>query len=147
MKYSSHIIISAQLNMIGKAVRFIVNNAVHFGFPQERIKDIELASEEAIVNIISYAYTDTEGEIEIHCLGDETGQFIIKIIDSGTPFDVRELPLPEIPSDITDCKVGGLGIFLIKMVADNIDYEHKNNKNILSMTFRKIKSQEENKSF
>ena len=80
MKFHSHIKIAAQLDAVDKAVRFITDRAAAFGFDSERIKDIELASEEAVINIVNYAYPESRGDIEIHCHDHEADQFIITTI-------------------------------------------------------------------
>jgi len=61
------------------------------GFGQEEISKIELASEEALVNIFRYAYPERPGDVEVNCKLDE-GRFILEIIDSGIPFDLTAIP-------------------------------------------------------
>jgi anti-sigma regulatory factor (Ser/Thr protein kinase) len=64
---------------------------------------------------------------------------IIEIIDSGMPFDMTSLPNPDITSDISERKIGGVGVFLIKKMVDEVQYRRENDQNILSLIIKKGK--------
>jgi anti-sigma regulatory factor (Ser/Thr protein kinase) len=98
---------------------------------------IELASEEALVNIFHYAYPSKKGDVEIVCYPVTDDRFTIEIIDSGIPFNLLSAGEPVITSDLHKRKVGGLGIFLIRKVVDNIEYRREKDKNILTLTVLK----------
>jgi anti-sigma regulatory factor (Ser/Thr protein kinase) len=96
---------------------------------------LELALEEAIVNVIKYAYPESKGKIKIQCIHlPQTG---IKVIlsDEGIPFNPL---LREYKKDVDVIEkvqpVGGLGIFLILSIMDNVDYEFNDGCNILTLT-------------
>ncbi|MDD5169649.1 MAG: ATP-binding protein [Syntrophales bacterium] len=103
---------------------------------QKQIMSIELALEEALVNVCRYAYQERTGDVEVRCLGVSDDRFLIEIIDSGIPFDVCSLPPPDLKSCIAERKIGGLGIHLIKKMATSIEYHRKDGFNILSLTFQ-----------
>jgi anti-sigma regulatory factor (Ser/Thr protein kinase) len=106
------------------------------GFPRERISEIELAAEEALVNIVNYSYPGKPGGVEI--MGKLDGNFfIIEIIDSGIPFDITSVPDPDISANADDRKVGGLGVFLMKRMVDELRYRRENDRNILELIFKK----------
>ena len=56
------------------------------------------------------------------------------VSDSGVPFDPTDAPEPDLSADLKDRPVGGLGIYLVKRIMDEVSYARKNGKNILSMT-------------
>ena len=99
---------------------------------QKRIGEIELAVEEAIVNICNYAYQDGEGDVEMICR-DEGGLFIIEIEDYGKPFNILTLPEPDVTAGIMERQVRGLGVLLIKKFMDDVYYCREADKNRLSL--------------
>jgi len=99
-----------------------------------QIHKIELAMEEALVNIIHYAYQGKPGTIEIACKMD-VGQWIeFTIIDKGAPFDpIEYAPNFQVQDDLEDRLEGGLGIAIIKESMDEVQYERNNSLNILTL--------------
>jgi anti-sigma regulatory factor (Ser/Thr protein kinase) len=93
---------------------------------------IELAIEETVVNIINYSFPDTSGEIEINC-ENRNNTIVIQIIDNGIPFDPLDKKDPDITAPVEEREIGGLGIFLIKNIMDDVQYERKDNCNILKL--------------
>lgn len=136
-KYKSHIKTQATMDNLQELVRFVSDCAVHCGFSEKRIKKIELATEEALVNIINYAYEENTGDVEIICSLDTNKQFIIDIVDSGVPFDAFSIDDPDVTSDLLERPIGGLGIFLIKQLMDNVAYYRKDGKNMLTLVMGK----------
>ena len=111
--------------------------AVECGLSEHKIMSMELALEEAIVNIIKYASTDPEGTVHIDCSMDGEKYFTITIIDYGPPFDPLKRVAPDIDAGIDERAVGGLGIFLIKEMTDAVSYRRDDNKNILTIKIEK----------
>jgi serine/threonine-protein kinase RsbW len=105
-------------------------------FGEEEILDTQLAVEEAITNVIVHGYEGREGEIAITCRATK-GIVEIQIEDTAPPFDPLSLPEPDLTASVDDRKIGGLGIFLIRQVMDNIVYRHEDNKNILILIKRR----------
>jgi anti-sigma regulatory factor (Ser/Thr protein kinase) len=105
-------------------------------FSRKKIYEIELATEEALVNIFNYSYPEGNGEAEIIC-NLEGDTFIVEIIDYGIPFDITTVPDPDVTVDISQRALGGLGIFFIKKLMDDVQYRRENDKNILSLIIKK----------
>ena len=126
----------AKLESLEGLIRSISDCARAQGFDKKRISEIELATEEALVNIFKYSYPGKPGEVEIICKLDEN-RFIIEIIDFGIPFDVTSWPDPDITADRDERKIGGLGVFLIKKMVDEVRYRRENNRNILDLIVKK----------
>jgi anti-sigma regulatory factor (Ser/Thr protein kinase) len=116
----------------------VSDNARQQGFDQKRIKEIELATEEAIANILNYAYRDAIGDIEITCKTKNNEKFIIEIVDSGIPFNPLSVDDPDIRADLSEREVGGLGVFLMRKLMDDVHYRRDENKNILTLIVSKM---------
>ena len=101
---------------------------------------IELALLEICVNIIRYAYPQSNGDIQIKVWQDE-GKMYIEIRDKGVPFDPRKLESPDIDDIIRKEETGGLGVFLSRSLMDGFDYKRKNDHNILTI-YKNIKGAE-----
>ncbi len=86
------------------------------------------------MNVIDYAYPEGEsGEIELRILHDATGRITFRISDSGTPFDPTLAGNADIHADIEERSIGGLGIFLIKNLSDNVSYNRIDGRNVLTI--------------
>jgi sigma-B regulation protein RsbU (phosphoserine phosphatase) len=100
---------------------------------------IKLAVEEAVVNVIDYAYPlDTVGDILVEAKSNGTTVTFV-ISDSGNPFDPTEAGKVDTTLSAEDRPIGGLGIFLVRELMDSINYEWINGKNVLTLK-KKYKS-------
>lgn len=97
------------------------------------IMQTELAIEEALVNIINYAYPGDEGDMEVTCDWAADGKATFKILDSGAPFDSVKKKEPDITRPVEEKPIGGLGIFLLKKMMDDVKYERIDDKNVLTL--------------
>jgi len=103
-------------------------------------KELRLAVEEAVVNVIDYAYPEgEEGEITLE-LNFEEGGVLIRVIDSGIPFDPTKTEEPDTSLPARERHIGGLGIYLLRSLTDSIRYERREGKNILILVKRFIHS-------
>ena len=105
------------------------------GLPQELNMPINLALEEAVSNVMLYAYPGKSGQVLVECDKKEK-QLIFTISDSGVPFDPTQQEDPDVTQSAEERPIGGLGIFLVRQIMDDIRYERKDNKNILTLTKR-----------
>lgn len=94
---------------------------------------LQLAVEEAVVNVIDYAYPmGTEGEILVKMLSDgDRIKFVIT--DSGVVFDPTLADKVDSTLSAEERKIGGLGIHLVRGLMDSINYEREGGKNILTL--------------
>ena len=99
---------------------------------------LRLAVEEAVVNVIDYAYpTNTEGDITVNMMFD--GQTLhFQIIDEGIAFDPTAKQKTDTTLSVEERQIGGLGILLVRELMDSINYERTDGKNILTL-IKKIK--------
>ena len=128
------ITLPADIASVAHGIGFIADCAVAEGVPPEGVARIELAAEEALVNICHYAYLEAVGTVEIRCMQDEARHFSIELIDSGIPFDMLARPAPDFTVDAAQRPLGGLGIPLIRALMDNATYHREGAQNILRLT-------------
>ena len=128
----------ARMEMLDSMMQWIRKWADQTGFDTAVIRKIELAMEEALVNVIRYAYRQGEGEIELLCRIDPYEQIEFIIQDQGRPFN------PLLQSQIVDPSIaleerkeGGLGILLFLQYMDEVHYERQEPYNILKLIKRK----------
>lgn len=100
---------------------------------------VRLSIEEAVENVVNYAYQDGIGWLEAGTRLDTDGIIlIIELRDAGSPFNPLQKPDPDVTLPAEDRPIGGLGIFICKQMMDNIEYHYAEGNNILTMT-KKIK--------
>ena len=133
MNILSQIRLPAKRENLEKFSEQILQCAEKQGIDRKRLMQINLSLEEVLVNICDYSYRDNEGDIEVICGLDNDNRFVIEITDSGIPFDIDSFDEPDLNADISERKVGGLGIYLIKKMMDDIQYRFEDNKNILKL--------------
>ncbi|MFC2064242.1 ATP-binding protein [Chloroflexota bacterium] len=106
------------------SIREYVGNAARdAGFNDSDIYAVQLAADEACSNIIEHAYgNDESGELE--CSHQFDGEYLILTFkDTGCYFDPSAIPEPDLTSSLEKRQIGGLGIFLIKSLMDEVHYE------------------------
>ena len=113
---------------------FIEAVAERLGIEPSTALQLQLAVEEAVVNVMDYAYPpDSVGEVSVATTSD--GQCLkIVITDSGVPFDPTEQEKADISLSVEERQIGGLGILLVNEIMDTVSYERKDGKNVLTLT-------------
>jgi sigma-B regulation protein RsbU (phosphoserine phosphatase) len=120
---------------------WIHDQAKWVGFDSKTIKKIELASEEAIVNVINHAYEPLKGNIEIAIRSIPKMSLEIEIKDQGFPFNpLQDADLADLESSLEKREVGGLGIHFIRQCMDEVSYKRTAGSNILTL-IKKYKTQ------
>ncbi len=124
---------SADLKHLPKMLGWIRDHLKSVRLEKGEIQKIELAVEEALVNIINYAYSEGRGKIDLICNHDG-GDFTLTIKDWGAPFN----PLDNISPinrfvPLEERRVGGLGIAFIYNLMDDVQYQRVQNTNLLTL--------------
>ena len=97
------------------------------------VMSLNLALEEAVTNVMLYAYPDgQEGLVEIAAVL-EPGKLTFVVTDSGIPFDPTAAPEADTTLGVEERPIGGLGIFLVRTIMDIVTYERRDGKNILTL--------------
>jgi serine/threonine-protein kinase RsbW len=131
------IVLPAQLEYFEEFQTSIAQYAREQGFGPKQIGEIELVLEEALVNVFHYAYQETKGEVEVVCQVDPEERLVIEIIDQGVPFNPLLKDDPDLALDISERNIGGLGIYFIKTLMDDVYYRREGDKNILTLVVYK----------
>jgi len=129
---------AAKFEYLDEIREFVGAIAREGGFSDKDVYNIQLATDEAASNIIEHAYERiSDGVLELSC-GVRDDLITIILIDRGESFDPSEIPLPDLKADLSNRKIGGLGIFLMRKLMDDVHYEPRPDKsNVLTMTKRK----------
>jgi anti-sigma regulatory factor (Ser/Thr protein kinase) len=129
---------TAKFEYLDEIRDFVGDIARAGGFSDKDVYNIQLATDEAASNIIEHAYENQpDGILELSC-GVQNDRITIILTDYGKSFDPSEIPLPDLKADLSDRKIGGLGIFLMRKLMDEVHYESRPVKsNILTMIKRK----------
>lgn len=104
-----------------------------FGLDETHLRQTELASEEALVNIIKHGYQEKTGKIEIEIYTNGKNIEIV-IRDHGPPFNPLEREIFFDPlATLEERKIGGLGILFIREYMDEVRYRREKNSNVLTL--------------
>lgn len=125
----------ARIENLDTVVAFVEETADQFNLETPKKFGLLIAIEEAFVNVCHYAYPQAEGDVSISC-GNDNGAFVLEIIDSGEPFDVLSLPEPDTTSDLLDREIGGLGVFFIRKLTNDVSYRREGGQNILRLVIQ-----------
>lgn len=104
--------------------------------PSRTLYAVNLAIDEAVTNIIQYAYEDPAGqEVTVHLAVAGT-EFRGDVIDAGQEFNPLAVPMPDLSAPLEERSLGGLGIHLVRSLMDRLSYRREDGKNVLTMTKR-----------
>ena len=129
-----HLTLHNKVDQIALLPEFVNAIAGKAELDYESAFNLNLALEEAVVNVIMYAYPEgTDGLVDIQAVVD--GKCVSFVItDSGKAFDPTVKEDVDITADADKRPIGGLGIHLVRTIMDNVRYERKEEKNILTIT-------------
>ena len=133
---SESLTIANRVSEIAKLNAFVQSATTAIHMENQLAHKIKLAVEEAVTNCIEYAYpADTIGDVTVAIEADDTTiRFIIT--DTGANFDPTNVSKADTTLSVDERPVGGLGVFLVRNLMDNINYERCDGKNILRMEKR-----------
>ncbi len=118
---------------ISRLAEFVEMLGEERGFDPALTMNLNLALEEAVSNIILYAYPEKMGElITVKCV-NVAGSLVFTISDSGVEFDPTTVEEADVTLSVEERGTGGLGIFLIRQIMDDVTYQRIENKNVLTI--------------
>ena len=103
------------------------------GLSKKLIFEINLALDELFTNIISYGFKDEDQHVIKVTLSPQNEELCLCIEDDGIPFNPIDFETADVASSVENCKIGGLGIHIIRKLMDEICYRRCDDKNILTM--------------
>ena len=132
-KLSETLVIKNDVKEVSKFSEFMKSVVEKLDMEKSLGRQLRLAVEEAVVNVIDYAYpVGQQGEIEVRVMSD--GKTLKTIItDSGVAFDPTAKEKADTTLSVEDRQIGGLGILLVREIMDTINYERQQGKNVLTL--------------
>lgn len=126
--------IAATVENIGTVTDFVDEQLEALDCPVKAQMQIDIAIDELFGNIAHYAYHPEVGNATVRVeVTEEPLAVIVTFIDRGVPYDPLNAAEPDITLSAEDRQLGGLGIYMVKKSMDEISYEYKDGKNILSI--------------
>jgi len=140
------LIVASQYDQVKRVCRFVASGAEQVGLDEDAVFHVELACDEACTNIIEHAYGEKpDGEIRVSWQVKQN-DFIITIHDNGRSFDPDAIPNPAVThlstddtQTVADLKVGGLGVYFMRKLMDDVTYEFDASKGNTLMMVKRIK--------
>ena len=130
------IILSNDISEISKLNEFVEAIGNEFSLSPEVIFNVNLVLEEAVVNVINYAYPKEKHESIFLSARLHEGSIVLVLTDTGLEFDPTLVPEADITLSADERQIGGLGIFLIRQIMNEVRYERIDGKNILTLEKR-----------
>ena len=128
------ITVPANDNDPNPVVEFVEEKLAGFDCSPKAMFQIQVAIEEILVNIVSYAQLAEDDDIEIRCeVLAEPLRVVLQFLDGGVPFDPLKKKDPDITPNALMEREGGLGIFLVKKMMDDVSYAYEGGKNTLTI--------------
>jgi sigma-B regulation protein RsbU (phosphoserine phosphatase) len=132
------LILQHNVQQVTQLASFVSEVCEAVGLDMATTMKINLAIEEAVVNVMNYAYpVGNVGDVNIEAQADNNQlEFIIS--DSGRPFNPTTQQEADTALNAEERPIGGLGIHLVRNIMDSINYERVNGNNILKL-IKKLK--------
>ena len=127
------IILANEISEITKLHAFIEEIGNEFSLTPDIVFNLTLVLEEAVVNVINYAYPKEEHQFIYLSARLHEGSVILVLTDTGKEFDPTMAPEADVTLDAEDRQIGGLGIFLIRQIMNEVKYERIEGKNVLTL--------------
>jgi anti-sigma regulatory factor (Ser/Thr protein kinase) len=127
------LILQNEVAEISKLAIFIEELGEEFGLSPELVFNLNLVLEEAVSNVILYAYPKEEHQTISLIARKKDNQLIFVLTDSGKEFDPTQAPDADITLSAEDRPIGGLGIFLIRQIMNTVEYQRIEGKNVLTL--------------
>lgn len=125
------LITEARIEKLDEVLDFVNESLEECDCSMKLINQINIAVEEIFVNIAHYAYNPEVGAAAIRI--SVSDQVLIEFEDNGKPYNPLLKIDPDISINAEERDIGGLGIFMVKKIMDSVEYDNKENKNILTI--------------
>ena len=130
----NHLTLHNDISQISHLAGFMDSVASEFGLDPSLTMSLNLALEEAVTNVIMYAYPEgVDGEVYLDA-SKEGNCLKFTLSDKGKPFDPTAIPEADVTASVEDRPIGGLGIHLVRNIMDQVAYRRIEGKNVLTMT-------------
>lgn len=127
------LVLKNDLSEIARLEEFVEEFAAAHRLPQGMVFQVNLALEELVTNVISYAYRDGGNHQITVRLNLDGGQLRADVVDDGIPFNPVDAPPPDLTIPLEQRPIGGLGIHLVRNLFDTLEYKREDDRNHLTM--------------
>lgn len=136
MRYQNHLTLPNDVQEVPQLNAFVDEVCETAGLDMSTTMKINLAIEEAVVNVMNYAYPEgSHGDIDLDVFSADEQSISFVLRDYGEPFDPTETaPVDVSAKAVRSRPIGGLGIHLIRHYMDSVSYERVGDQNVLTMT-------------
>jgi anti-sigma regulatory factor (Ser/Thr protein kinase) len=121
------------IDEINRLHTFIEEVGETFELPMKVVQNLDLVLEEAVTNVIMYAYPQEQNEHIYLTAKKQDDRLVFVLTDSGIAFDPTQTPDADITLSADERQIGGLGIFLIRKIMNEVKYERIDDKNVLTL--------------
>lgn len=125
--------LKSNLSELDKLCRHLEKFGQKNGLSQKSVFEVNLVLDELFTNIISYGFDDDSEHIIKVTITPEQENLCLCIEDDGKPFNPVDFNAPDISCSVEECKIGGLGIHIIRKLMDDICYQRCKDKNVLKL--------------
>ncbi len=133
MDRAVHLTLKNNVKELSRLAIFLEQLAEEWSLTPNVMMAVNLSLEEAVSNIIFYAWADTNEHLIDLDFQNNDNDLTIVLTDDGKPFDPTKRDNPDINLPIEERPIGGLGILLIRKLMDGISYHRSGNKNQLTL--------------
>ncbi len=123
-----------KMQEIEKLPRFVERIQQKLSLSPALALNLNLVLEEALTNIIRYAYPDGREEKVLVVAESDAMKLVFVLMDGGIAFDPTQLPDADISLSVKERPIGGLGFFLIRQMMDKVEYRRDGGMNVLTLT-------------
>ena len=127
------LILANDIAEISRLATFIEEVGEAFELTPDVIFNLNLVIEEAVVNVINYAYPKEEHQSIYLSANLHNGSIVFVLTDTGKEFDPTQAPEADITLSAEERPIGGLGIFLIRQIMNEVKYQRIDGKNVLTL--------------
>lgn len=128
--------IPATVNELAAVRRFIRQQGDQAGADPRVVADIVQAVDESVTNVILHGYRGKEGSVEVEVeveVGQSGKTLVVRLRDQAPVFDPTLVPAPDITASLDERPLGGMGVFLARVMMDSVTYERTKDGNELTL--------------
>ena len=127
------LVLRNEISEINRLALFIEELGGELNLAPDLVFNLNLVLEEAVSNVILYAYPKEEHQEIVLTAKISDKSLIFVLTDSGREFDPTQAPDADITLSAEERPIGGLGIFLIRQIMDKVEYQRIDGKNVLTL--------------
>lgn len=127
------IVLENSIEQLSLLAPFVEEICDELGLGPELVFNLNLVLEEAVTNVVMYAYPEGESHQIWLSAEEHAGCLTFTLQDEGAAFDPTEVPDADVTLSAEEREIGGLGIFLIRQIMNEVTYQRIEGRNVLTM--------------